>query len=88
MSVAAMDIKCQPHLDPTLLPVTLTCLQALVEPTGHALLPGVDGHPALLVQLVAGQAGVVTTLHTSPEESTTGLTANTTIVGMAPSLQY
>ena len=67
--------------------VTLTLLQALVEPARHALLPGVDGHPAPLVHLAADQAGVVTTLHTPPEESTTGLAANTTIVGMTPSLQ-
>ena len=65
----------------------LTCLQAFVEPACHALLPGVDGHPALLVHLPADQAGVVAPLHTPPEESTAGLTANTTIVGMTPSLQ-
>ena len=67
--------------------LTLTFLQALVEPTCHALLPCVDGHPAVLVHLPADQAGVVTTPHTPPEESPARLAANTTVVGMAPSLQ-
>ena len=64
-----------------------TCLQALVEPTSHALLPGADGHLALLVHLPAGQAVVVTSLHTPPEESSAGLTAGAAVVGVPPSLQ-
>ena len=85
--MVVMEIKYKIYMIPLSLPITLTYLKALLEPTVHALLPVIDGHPALLVHLAADQAGVVTPPHTPPEESAAGLTANTSIVRMAPSLQ-